>query len=179
MNNKKRYHLFDVLIYSVLLIIAFFLQSTSLLFKYNTPSPSLILTVVLVVSFYENYWFSAIFGLAGGIMLDIISTNNSGFHALVYMLTGFICSLILEAFLQNNFAAFVVISVPVIIIHQFLEIISSSGFTGGIFTLFAKHYLIVAIYTFATSFALYLVFRFAFKKYERFTKPKGIINNKK
>lgn len=179
MNNQKKYHLFDVLVYILLLILAYFLESTNIIFKYGTPSPSLILALVLIISFFENYWFSAIFGLISGALLDIISANGAGFHALIYMLTGFICSLIMERFLQNNFASFTVICVPTIIIHQFAEMLYSSGFDKGILSLFVKYYLIVAIYTFASAFVLYIIFRYTLKRNERFVKPKGIINNKK
>ncbi len=178
MNNQKKYHLFDVLIYAILLALAFLFQSTSILFKYNSPAPSLVLALVLIISFYENYWFSAIFGLISGILLDIISVNGVGFHALTYMLTGIICSSVMKRYLQNNFASFAVISIPVIIIHQFAEILYSSGFDLGIITLFLKYYLIVAIYTFASAFVLYIIFRYTLKRSERFVKPKGIINKK-
>lgn len=179
MNKPKKYHLFEVLVYFVLLLIAFFIQSTPVLFEYNSPAPSMILAVLLVVSMYENYWFSAIFGLVAGVMLDSISANGSGFHAILYMLTGVFCSLILEAFFQNNFASFAVISAPVIIIHQIAELLSNSGFTNGLLKLFTDYYIIVAIYTFASAFILYLAFYFIFKKDERFKKPAGIIKKKK
>lgn len=179
MTNVKKYRSFEILIYFVLLFVAFILQSTNLIFTYNAPSPSLILAIVLVISFFENYWFSSIFGLISGILIDTISTDGSGFHALVYMLTGLLCSLILEALFQNNFASFAVVCVPVIIIHMFIDIISKIGFTTSIFNMFIKFYFFVAIYTFATAFILYLIFRFIIKKDERFKKPKGIITNNK
>ena len=146
MKNTKKYRALEVLIYFTLLLISFFLQSTEIIFKYNSPAPSLILALVLVICFYENYLFSSIFGLFAGISIDSISTNGSGFHALIYMLTGFICSVVLESFFQNNFASFAVISVPVLIIHMFAEIISKVGFASGIFSLFFKFYLPVRLH---------------------------------
>ena len=104
MKNTKKYRALEVLIYFTLLLISFFLQSTEIIFKYNSPAPSLILALVLVICFYENYLFSSIFGLFAGILIDSISTNGSGFHALIYMLTGFICSVVLESFFQKQIA---------------------------------------------------------------------------
>lgn len=179
MTDIKKYRLLDFLIYFIILFLAYILQTSNILFKYNSPSPSLILAVVLTVSFFENYWFSSIFGLVGGILIDTVSVDGSGYHALIYMLTGLICSLILEAFFQNNFASFAVVSVPVILINMFIEIILKIGFKSGILNLFFKFYLLVAIYTFAISFILYLIFRFIIKKNDRFKKPKGIISNNK
>ena len=179
MTNIKRYRLLDFLIYFVLLFIAYILQTSNILFEYNSPSPSLILAIVLTVSFFENYWFSAVFGLAGGILIDTASADGSGYHALIYMLVGLICSLIVESVFQNNFASFAVVSVPVILINMFIDIILKIGFTDGIFSLFFKFYLLVAIYTFAAAFILYLIFRFTIKKDDRFKKPKGIISNNK
>lgn len=179
MINAKKYHAFEILIYFILLFLAFILQTSNIYSVYNLPSASLVLALVLVVSFFENYWFSSLFGLASGIIIDTVTVGGSGFHALVYMLTGFICSLILEVFLQNNFASFAVVSAPMIIFHMFIEIIYNSGFTTGIFNLFFKFHLLVAIYTFSVSFIIYLFFYFIIKKDERFKKPKGIIKNNK
>lgn len=179
MKKQNKYKFFDGFIYSILLIIAFFLQSTPTLFKASSPSPSLILALILIISFFENPRFAALFGLIGGMLIDSISVGGSGIYALIYMLTGLICSLITKALLQNNFASFAVIGVPVILIHQVLDIIIKSGFTNGLFGLFFNFYLTVAIYTFAVAFLLYLLFSFVIKKDEKFKMPTGIIKNKK
>lgn len=175
--NKNKF--FDAFLYSVLLIIAFFLQSTPILFKASSPSPSLILSVILVISFFENPKFSALFGLFAGILIDSISVGGNGLYALIYMLTGMICSLTIKALLQNNFASFAVVGVPTILIHQILDIVIKSGFTSGLVKLFFNFYLTVAIYTFAISFLLYILFSFVIKKDEKFKMPSGIIKNKK
>ncbi len=174
MNNKK-YRTFEVLIYFVLLFAIYVIQSTNLIFNYNSPAPSLILALTLVVSFHENYWFSTIFGLISGALVDSISANGVGWYALVYTITGFVCSLILETFMQNNFASFAVLGLPVLILNSFVDVLIKSGFTNGIFTLFFKFNILVAIYTFAAAFVIYLIFHFIIKKDERFKKPKGII----
>ena len=179
MANIKKYRALEVLIYFAMLIIAFLLQTSNIIVKHNSPSASLVLALVLTVSFFENYWFSAIFGLFAGIMLDTVNVNGFGTYALIYMLTAFICSLVIEVFLQNNFASFSVVTIPVIMIVLFTEIIVRSGFVKGIFTLFFKYYILVTIYTFAIAFILYLLFHFVIKKDERFKKPKGIISVKK
>lgn len=175
--NKNKF--FDAFLYSVLLIIAFFFQSTPILFQASSPSPSLILSLVLTVSFFENPKFSAIFGLFSGILIDSISIKGAGIYALIYMLTGMICSLIIKALLQNNFASFAVVGVPTILIHQILDLIIKSGFTSGLVYLFFNFYLTVAIYTFAISFLLYILFSFLIKKEEKFKIPSGIVKSKK
>ncbi|MBQ5591192.1 MAG: hypothetical protein IIU65_05890, partial [Clostridia bacterium] len=63
MANIKKYRALEVLIYFAMLIIAFLLQTSNIIVKHNSPSASLVLALVLTVSFFENYWFSAIFGL--------------------------------------------------------------------------------------------------------------------
>lgn len=178
MTKFKKYRLLDILIYFVLLFIAFLLQTSNIIFKYNSPSPSLILAIVLAVSFFENYWISAVFGLVGGLLIDSVSAEGIGLYALVYMITGFVCSLILESVFQNNFASFAVVTVPVIIINMFIEIIIKSGIGLSIFKMFARFYSVVCIYTFAAAFIFYLLFRFIIKKDEKFKKPKGIISTK-
>lgn len=177
MTNKK-YRAFEILLYFLLLFIAFVLQTTNLIFKYNSPAPSLILAVFITIVFFENYLFSAIFGLVSGMLIDSISVNGVGFYALTYMLVGFICGFVLETYLQNNFASFAVVGFPVIIIVCFIDVIIKSGFISGIFSLFFRFNIIVAIYTFVVAFILYLIFHFFIKKDERFRKPKGIIQNK-
>ena len=178
MTNKK-YRALEILIYFVLLLVAFFIQTTNIIFKYNFPAPSLLLAIVLVVSFYENFWFSSMFGLFAGALVDSTNAHSISLYALTYMLTGFICGLLLEAYIQNNFASLAVVGFPVILINCFIDVLIKSGFTSGIFTLYFKFHFIVAIFTFAFAFVLYLIFRYTLKKDERYVKPKGIIVNKK
>ena len=175
MANIKKYRAFEILICFVLLFFAFVLQTTDLIFTYNSPSPSLVLSLIIVVSFYENYLLSSIFGLIGGILIDTVSAGGYGFFALMYMLTAFICNVIIKAYLQNNFASLAVIATPVIIINMLAEAIFKTGFSKGIFSLFFNFYIIVAIYTFVSAFLFYLIFRYIIKKDEKFKKPKGII----
>ncbi len=179
MKKPNKYKFFDVFIYSILLIIAFFFQSTSVLFSQNIPSPSLVLALVIVVSLFENYWYSAVFGLVCGILVDSVSVNGAGFYALVYMLTAFSCSVVLNLFFQKNFASFAVICIPAILINEFLDVIIKCGFTNGFFTLFVKFYLLVALYTFAAAFVIFLLFYFVIKRDEIYKKPKGIVKPKK
>ena len=179
MKKTNKYKFFDVFIYSVLLIITFFLQSTSVVFPQNIPSPSLVLALLIVVSLFENYWYSAVFGLICGILIDSVSANGAGLYALVYMLTGMACSVVLNLFFQKNFASFAVIAAPAILINQFLDVIIKCGFTNGFFTLFVKFYLLVALYTFAVAFLIYLLSYFVIKRDEIYKKPKGIIKPKK
>ena len=174
MKNNKKYN-YSVVLYAVLLILAFLIQKTNILFDYNSPAPSLILSIVLVVSFFENYWFCAMFGLVCGILVDTTSVHGFGQYALLYLLTGFVCSLLLEWLFQNNFASFAIVALPAIIIHQFIEILISSGFSNGIFKLFFKFYPLVIIYTYLTSFVIYTFFYFVIKRNDRFKKPSGII----
>ncbi|MBQ7128842.1 MAG: rod shape-determining protein MreD [Clostridia bacterium] len=179
MKKPNEYKYYDTFIYILLLIIAFFLQSTSVVFTQNIPSPSLVLALVIVVSLFENYWYSALFGLICGILVDSVNANGSGLYALVFMLTGVICSLVLNSFFQKNFASFAVISVPAILINELLDVINKCGFTNGFFALFIKFYILVALYTFAVAFLLYLLFYFRIKRDEKYKKPKGIIKPKK
>ena len=178
MTNKK-YRALEILIYFAILLVAFVLQTTSIIFKYNFPAPSLLLAIVLVVSFYENFWFSSMFGLFAGALVDSTTASSVSCYALTYMLTGFMCGLLLEAYVQNNFASLSAIGFPVIIINCFIDMLIKSGFTSGIFALFFKFYFTIAIFTFAFAFVIYLIFRYTLKKDERYVKPKGIIVNKK
>ncbi len=174
MKNEKKYN-YSVIIYSILLLAAFLLQKTNILFAYNSPAPSLILSVTLIVAFFENYWYASIFGLVCGVFVDATSINGFGQHALLYMLTAFVCSLLLEWMFQNNFASFSILALPIIIVHQFFEMIIKSGFSSGIFVLYIKFYSIVILYTFFATFVLYALFYFVIKRNDRFKKPTGII----
>lgn len=178
MTNKK-YRALEILIYILMLFVAFVLQTTNIVFEYNSPAPSLLLAIVVIVSFFENFWFSSIFGLFAGALVDSTNADSVCLYALTYMLTGFICGLLLEAYIQNNYASLAAIGFPVILINCFVDMLIKSGFTTGIFTLFFKFYFLVAIFTFAFAFILYLFFRFIIKNDERYVKPKGIIVDKK
>ena len=174
MRNETK-HNYSIVVYTIVLIFAFILQKTDILFKPNSPAPNFVLAVLLIVSFFESFWFSSMFGLACGILVDATTVNGFGQHALLYMLTGFFCSLLLEWLFQNNFASFAIVSLPLITIHQFIEMIINSGFTNGIFSLFFRFFTVVILYTFFVSFLLYAFFYFVVKRNTRFRKPIGII----
>ncbi len=174
MKNENK-HNYSTIIYAIVLIIAFMFQNTNILFNSNSSAPNFVLAVLLIVSFFESYWFSSIFGLVCGILVDATAVNGFGQHALLYMITGFLCSLLLEWLFQNNFASFVIVSLPLITAHHFVEMIIKSGFSNGIFSLFFRFYSISILYTFFIAFLLYTFFYFVVKRNTRFKKPIGII----
>ncbi len=177
MTNKK-YRAFEILIYFVMLFFAYVLQTTNIVFEYHSPAPSMLIAVFLVVSFFENFWFSALFGLITGVLFDSINVNGIGLYALTFLIIGSILGIVLENYMQNNFATFAVLGFAVILLINFVDVLIKSGFTNGIFSLFFRFYLLVSIYTFIAAFVLYLIFHFFIKKDERFVKPKGIIPKK-
>ena len=87
---------FKIILYSLFALALYLLQSVpSLGLRYMGVSPELLLTVSLAVAFFENETFSAFFGLACGLLNDIITSSIIGKSAILFMFGAFFVSVLL------------------------------------------------------------------------------------
>lgn len=98
-----------ILAYSFLLLILFILQSSILSWaNVFNQSIDLVFAFVIAVAMFEGIEFGSVFGFVSGVFVDIFS-KTIGFHALFYMIFGFVVALITIYVIRCNFKTFITI----------------------------------------------------------------------
>lgn len=160
--------------YGLLLIATYFVQTTPFMIKINNSYPNVILILLILVAMFESNTYGAIFGLFAGMLVDINAVNGSGLHAITYMLTGFICSLLIGRFLQNNIISLLTIGAITLLIHSVIELLTKSTLTSRFIKLYFNSYFNSVIYSFFVLILSYYIFAFSFGFKLFYKKPTGI-----
>ncbi len=115
---------FKIILYSLFALALYLLQSVpSLGLRYMGVSPELLLTVSLAVAFFENETFSAFFGLACGLLNDIITSSIIGKSAILFMFGAFFVSVLLQTTFRKMFLTYIAMTFSFLAFFLMLEYI--------------------------------------------------------
>lgn len=129
----KQYTSLKVILYSVLMIFCYLLQSVpSLGLRFMGNAPELLLVLTVAVAYFESTAFSAFFGLFAGLLNDIITDNIVGKSALFFMFAAFFISLLLQTLLRDFFLTYIFISLGTLTVFLMLEYLLNLAFYGDI-----------------------------------------------
>ncbi len=85
MKNKKR-----ILIYIVLIIVSFWLQTTVVYnFILGTTTPNILLIITASIGFMRGKKEGLITGFFCGLLIDVLYNDVNGIYAMIYMLIGY------------------------------------------------------------------------------------------
>lgn len=99
---------FKIAVYGVFMLILYLLQSVPALgIRYMGASPELLLTLAVCVAFFESETFSAFFGLAAGLLNDVIAGGIIGKSGIIFMFTAFFVSVLLQTMFRNMFLTYI------------------------------------------------------------------------
>ena len=108
--GAEKLKIWQVALYSVfflaLIFICSILQTTCLSAFGKTPA--LTLALVCAIGFIAGEKMGAVFGIAGGIIVDILGSTGFSFSPVIYMLCGYFCGALVGWFLSQNFPSFIV-----------------------------------------------------------------------
>ena len=91
------------IVYIVLLLLAFVLQTSVSVWSIAGIRPILIVPFVVALSMQEREVFALVFGLLGGFLWDYSSGTIAGFHAMVLMICCVVISLAVTYYMGNHF----------------------------------------------------------------------------
>lgn len=172
MNQKLRY-----LAYAVWLILFQCLQfSPQGLLRVSGAYPYLTLLAVVFVAVHEGNFVGSIFGCIAGMLADVNSTNGSGFHAVLYLLAGFICGYLCEALLQRNLLTVMMLCLCSPAMTALIEWLFGGD---GAVSLLTAYYLPNAVYTFIISLPLYGIFKVTTGNRRQRMRFAGVYGNEK
>ncbi|MEG0770579.1 MAG: hypothetical protein RR436_01655 [Clostridia bacterium] len=158
MSIKIRSKFLLYLIYSILFLILFLLQtSPSLQIKIFNLVPMLILPLIINIAIFENLNVSCSFAIVFGLVMDLQSVIF-GFNSIFFVLTSILVYYLIKNLLKGNI--FVVIAFNVLFesLYFIFEFILSAGYKYNIFNLFLKDSLIKISISIIFTMVLYVVF---------------------
>ncbi len=164
--------------YGFLILFAYIIQFTPMMIEVLGAYPMPLLMLTVIIAMFERDLTAGIFGLICGMLTDINMVNGSGLHAIVYMFTAVIISLLIETLLQNNVLSLLLISAVTFFANSLVELFTKSVLTSGILTLYTATYLRSAVYSFIAIIPLYLLFALIFGHALKYKPPQGIIPSK-
>lgn len=132
--GTEKLKVWQIAVYSVFFLILIFIcsimQTTCLSIFGNTPA--LTLAIVCAIGFIAGEKMGAIFGIVGGIIVDIIGSTGFSFSPVIYMLCGYFCGALVGWFLSQNFPSFIVYGAIAGVLREI--------FTVVYFILFSKEF---------------------------------------
>lgn len=115
-----------IIIYSLVAVFLYLLQSVpSFGVRFMDKSPELLLVLTICVAFHESETFAAYFGLAIGLLNDIVTDNVIGMSAILFMFTAYFISAMLQTMLRNFFLTYIFITLSATGIYLILKYLLS------------------------------------------------------
>lgn len=120
---------FKIILYALFTLVLYLMQSVPALgVRFMGTSPELLLTVTVAVAFFENETFSAFFGLAAGLLSDIITGGTVGKSAVLFMFAAFFISVLLQTLFRKMFLTYILMTLALTALFLFLEYLFTAVF---------------------------------------------------
>lgn len=111
---------FKWVVYTLLLLLFYVLQTTPLLFQIRGIKPVLIVPYVICIALFENEAAAAAFGVAGGLFWDISGNTAFGYKAIILMCCCIAVSLLVMYLMRNNLLNALFFVAVVMVIEELL-----------------------------------------------------------
>ena len=130
----------QIAVYSVIFLIMIFIcavmQTTCLSILGKTPALTLVL--ICAIGFISGEKMGAIFGIVGGVIVDMLGSTGFSFSPVIYMLCGYCCGALVGWFLSQNFLSFIV--------YAAIAGVFRETFTLVYFILFSKEFSVLDVF---------------------------------
>ena len=120
-----------------------------------------IIIVVICIAMFEKDLAGALFGLAGGLLLDLTSLQLPGFNAIIFLIIGCAAGLIVSNLLKNTLSSALSLCGGAALIYNIIYWLIFYVFRGVDHALyyFARYMLIEVLYTLLLLIPIYLIMR--------------------
>lgn len=125
MKREKLLPALKWVVFSLLLLALYALQTTPGLFEIAHTKPVLIVGLVVCVAMYENVLPSACFAMAAGLLWDISSDKLFGFNGLILLVCGMFISLLCIYYLHTKLLNALIFCAAVMLVQSGLDYLFS------------------------------------------------------
>ena len=168
--KKPESELQRLIIHGLVMLAVFILQSApGALPRVFGVSPLPLIPLAVIIAMYEGDTGGAVFGLAAGLLIDVNAVHTAGFAALVLMLVGCVCGLLVIHLMRNTVLTCLTLSAGASLFYCLLHWLIFYLIPGKEEPLrYLLHYSLVrAVYTAALCVPLYLLMRRLTRKKRR------------
>ncbi|MCR4925023.1 MAG: rod shape-determining protein MreD, partial [Clostridiales bacterium] len=160
-------------IFALMVLVTFLFQNISGFFpRPFSLSAMLLIPLTVCLGMFEGEFAGAFYGLFAGALWDIVASRGAGVHALVLMLAGCICGLLIHYTMRNNLACAFVLTSIVCFVHNFFYWLFCVAFVNmdGAFYALWRYYLLSGIYTILLTPLFYFIIRAIMKSFRDLAK---------
>lgn len=157
-----------IAVYALILTVFYLLQSVpALKLRFLGQAPELMLILTICVAYNESETFSAFFGLAAGLLNDIVTSSTVGASAIIFMFTAFFISVLLQTLLRRFFLTYVALILTSISLFLILNYIIHSLLYGYVplGQALLKVILPKLLFSGVLAYAVYPIMNFTYKKF--------------
>ena len=165
-NNRPKYIRYAI--YTALIVLTAVLQnSLNIVPEIFGARAFLLLPLCVCIAMHEREIASAVFGVIAGVLWDV-STGQDGFNALILLIVGAVCSLLISHFMRRNILTALVLGSGTVIAYSISYVLINlvaQGAGNPIKQLFT-FYLLSGIYTLVFVPVCYLLISHIYNNYK-------------
>lgn len=164
--EKKQILRYGIL--ALLVLAAWLIENTlSLLFPLNQIELYLVVSVITAIAMLEEELPAALYGLSGGLLMDIFTPGQLGLNSILLLMIGLFTSLCISHFIRSTILTNLIFSAAALLFYVFFYWLFMLVFKGvdNSFTAFLTIFLPRAVITFILSPFIYVLVRRIRKKF--------------
>ena len=152
--------------FGIVLFVAFILQYSFPMIKIFGISPLPVIPVFVCAAMIDGDLAGSMFGLFAGILCDTNSAYGACYHAILYLITGLVCGLLITHLMQNNLISAIVLNFGAITFNLLFNWMVSVVFIGrgNPFPMLVTDLLPMLAYTMVLSIPIYLLMNYGMSK---------------
>ncbi|HIT53630.1 MAG TPA: rod shape-determining protein MreD [Candidatus Fimivicinus intestinavium] len=147
--EKKQVYLRWAITALVILLVSLVQNTGGLLPKIYGVSAMPLIPLTVCIAMLERETAGACFGMFAGMLWDAVTVRGDGFHAVVLLLTGCACGLLLHYLMRMNFVTALLLAACAALLHNvlyWLVFLAIPGYAGAWGAL-ARFYLPASLYS--------------------------------
>ena len=146
--EKKQVYLRWGILTVIILFVSLLQNTGGLLPKIYGVSAMPLIPLVVCIAMFEREMAGACFGMFAGMLWDAVGAWGDGFHAVVLLIIGCVCGLLLHYLMRVNFITALLLSACAALLHNFLYwliFLAIPGYAGALSALL-RFYLPASLY---------------------------------
>ncbi len=166
---SKKNSVIKKIVFAVIIILAFSLQSTGgLFFAPFNINAILLIPLTVCIAMFEREFSGVFYGLLAGAMLDAFNASTICYSSIFFTTIGFVSGALITYLMRNNLVSAIMLTAVFSLIYNtlyFLLFFAFDGIKNPLGT-YLVNYFLSAVYTTILTPLVYLIIRAVYKKFK-------------